>query len=229
MKKSHKVQSHRGLIERMFARLKKWEILEDGNIESIDMFEMELDCAMALQNLNERVRLGLMDGIPDRAPFTLDEHIITRDVEAKLSIPKPIRPENAKFPPHWKEVMQQMTSIVPDLQRILTGDPEIRIFSQRVLKRGENLFSGGNVVQIASQLLANDVIRFQARVYASMKIPCYTTFFEVQKGDGVIRSVCSCKNGYVDRVCKATVLVLCLTFFLHLGQVFAHIFVLPFI
>lgn len=197
MKKSHKVQSHRGLIERMFARLKKWEILQGGNIEGIDAFEMELDSAMALQNLMERGRLELMGGIPHKAPCPADAHIITRNLTAKLSIPKAITQENAKFPPHWKTVIQRMASITPDLQKILKGDSQLQIFSQRVLKRGENLFSGGNVVQISSQVLNNDVVRFQARVYASMKIPCYTTFFEVQKGDGIIRSTCSCKNGYV--------------------------------
>ncbi len=46
-------------MERMFARLKKWEILSGGLVDSIDTKEMELDCAMALQNLIERFKLGL--------------------------------------------------------------------------------------------------------------------------------------------------------------------------
>ncbi len=45
-------------MERMFARLKKWEILSGGLVDSIDTKEMELDCAMALQNLIELFQVG---------------------------------------------------------------------------------------------------------------------------------------------------------------------------
>ena len=71
---THLVQSYRGLIERMFARLKKWEILSGGSVNSIATKEKELDCAMALQNLIERVRLDIVDGIPARAPFAPNAH-----------------------------------------------------------------------------------------------------------------------------------------------------------
>lgn len=197
MKKTHKVQSHRGVIERGFPKLKKWEILQGGTIESIDTFELELDSCMALQNLIERHRLGLMAGIPARAPCVANAHIITKDVEPNMSIPKSITQDNKKFPAHWKEVMRLMTSVMPDIKRILKGGSDIDIFSKRVLKRGKNLHSGGHCVQISSQVLENDVIRYGAWTYASMKPPCYQTFFDVQKGVGVIRSVCTCKNRYV--------------------------------
>ena len=191
------MQTHRGIVERCFPKLKKWQILQGGNIESIDKFEMELDSCMALQNLIERHRLGLMEGIPARAPFVAYSHIITKDVEPNMSIPKSITQDNAKFPPHWKEVMRLMTSVMPDIKKILKGGSEIDIFSKRVLKRGDNLHSGGHCVQISSQVLQNDVIRYGAWTYATMKPPCYQTFFDVQKGVGVIRSVCTCKNRYV--------------------------------
>ena len=88
MKKSHVVQSHRGLIERMFARLKKWGILSGGSVDSVDTLELELDAAMALQNLNDMDRLGLFHLIPARPPFAPSSHIITRDLAPNLKIPK---------------------------------------------------------------------------------------------------------------------------------------------
>lgn len=179
----------------MFARLKKWEILLGGNIESIGRFEMELDSAMALQNLLERERLDIMDGIPDRNPCPPDAHIITRDLDPDLKIPKAMTLENAKFPKHWKTFIDQMSSIMPDIAKILAGDKTIGIFSTRVQKRGQNLFEGGNVVQISCEILENDVLRVQGRVYASMKAPCYECFMDLQKGDGVLHSACTCKNG----------------------------------
>jgi hypothetical protein len=178
----------------MFARLKKWQILIGGDIESIDSFEKEMDSAMALQNLIEMERLGRMGSIPDRAPRPPNAHIITRDLEPDMKIPVPVTPENAKFPSHWKTFIDRMSGVVPDLRKILAGDETLKIFSERVLKRGHNLFSGGNVAQISCKMLENDVVRVQGRVYASMKSPCYTTFADLQKGDGVLQSACDCKN-----------------------------------
>jgi hypothetical protein len=189
------VQSHRGLVERMFARLKKWQILIGGAIDSIDFLEMEMDAAMALQNLNERFRLDIVDGIPDRAPCPPGAHIITRDLDPNMEIGKSMTLENARFPSHWKTFMSEMTSVIPDIDKILSADDHYYIFSKRVRKRGENLFLGGNVAQISCKIMENDVYRVQARVYASMKAVCYTTFVDLQKGDGVLRAVCACKNG----------------------------------
>jgi hypothetical protein len=179
----------------MFALLKRFEILEGGQIDDIETLEMEMDSAMALHNLSERFRQGLMDGIPDRAPCPPDAHIITRDNEPNMKIGNPITQENTKFPSHWKKVMSDMTSVLPDIDKILNADENLSIFSQRVLKRGSNLYLGGNVAQISSKAMENDVFRFQARVYASMKAVCYTTFADLQKGEGVLCSVCDCKNG----------------------------------
>jgi hypothetical protein len=179
----------------MFARLKNWEILQGGSIEAIDKFEKEMDSAMALQNLKERERLGIMEAIPDRAPCPPDAHIITRDLTPDMKIPKPMTLANTKFPAHWVTFINRMSSIMPDITKILEGDENLKIFSERVLKRGHNLFSGGNVVQISCQMLENDIVRVQGRVYASMKAPCYTIFVDLQKGVGVIQSACDCKNG----------------------------------
>jgi hypothetical protein len=87
LRKSHVVQSFRGLIERMFARLKKWGVLIGGSVESVEIMELELDAAMALQNLNELARLERMDLIPPRPQFAPLSHIITPDLEPSLRIP----------------------------------------------------------------------------------------------------------------------------------------------
>ena len=87
---THVVQSHRGMVERAFAKLKKWGGLSGGSVDSIDTKEKELDCAMALQNLIERFRMNLQAGIPARAPFSADAHIITPDLEPSMKIPKTV-------------------------------------------------------------------------------------------------------------------------------------------
>lgn len=179
----------------MFALGKRFENCEGGLIDGIETLEKEMDVLMALHNLSERFRQGLMDGIPDRSPCPPDAHIITRDDEPNMKVLGSVTAENAKFPLHWKQFMSGMTSVLPDIERILKGDENLQIFSQRVLKRGSNLYLGGNVAQISCKLMENDVFRVQARVYASMKAVCYTIFTDLQRGEGVLRAVCDCKNG----------------------------------
>lgn len=198
LKATHKVQSHRGLIERMFARLKKWQILQNGNVDSILIREKELDAAMALLNLNERDRQGLMDSIPERAPCPPDAHIITKDLEPKLNIPTGITERDVRFPSHWKPFLSWAPSLLPELRLVLKGEGREAVFSARVRKRGENLFRGGNVAQFQLQNLPNDVYRINGWTHASMKAACYGWFVDLQQGDVLVHSACMCKNGYVS-------------------------------
>lgn len=191
------VQSYRGLIERMFARLKKWEVLSGGTLDSIDLMEMELDVAMALQNLNELDRLGLMDRIPARVQFAPLSHIVTRDVEPSLKIPKAVNVGDRNFPPHLRQFHAALPAIVPTLLKIVGGVPPFLIFSPRVLKRGENLFLGGNVLQIRAEEEGLGVWRVCFRVGASMKLNVYNCYARLRGNEGVLASCCECKNGYV--------------------------------
>lgn len=197
MKKSHVVQSHRGLVERMFARLKKWLVLLGGSVESIEIKEMELDAAMALQNLNELDRLKLMDLIPDRPKFAAGSHIITRDLEPSLKIPKSVRVADDKFPEHLLQFHQALTTITPKLAKILQPLLGHKIFTSRTLKRSENLFLAGNVLQIQAEMEGLGVWRVGFRVGASMKAVIYQCFARLRADEGVLQSCCECKNGYV--------------------------------
>lgn len=191
------MQSHRGLIERMFARLKKWGILSGGSVDSVDTLELELDAAMALQNLNDMDRLGLLHLIPDRPPFAPSSHIITRDLEPNLKIPKAVNVGDRGFPQHLVRFQQALRGMAPSLLKIVNRDGNFNIFSPRVLKRGENLFLGGNVLQVRAELEDLDVWRVCFRVGASMKLPIYCCYARLRANEGVLASCCECKNGYV--------------------------------
>lgn len=197
MKKSHVVQSHRGLIERMFARLKKWGILSGGSVDSVDTLELELDAAMALQNLNDMDRLGLLHLILDRPPFAPSSHIITRDLEPNLKIPKAVNVGDRFFPQHLVQFQQALRGMAPSLLKIVNCIGNFNIFSPRVLKRGENLFQGGNVLQVRAEFEGLDVWRVCFRVGASMKLPIYCCYARLRANEGVLASCCECKNGYV--------------------------------
>lgn len=79
------MQSHRGIIERRFAHLKMFEILQGGSCDSIEIKEKELDAAMALCNLQNYQREKRMQNIPERPPFVEHSHIITKDYEDVLN------------------------------------------------------------------------------------------------------------------------------------------------
>ena len=191
------VQSHRGLVERKFAQLKKFGILSGGTVDSVDTLELELDAAMALQNLNDMDRLGLFHLIPARPRFAPSSHIITRDLDPNLNIPKAVNVGDRVFPQHLVQFQQALRGIAPSLLKIVNCVGNFNIFSPRVLKRGENLFVGGNVLQVRAELEDLDVWRVCFRVGASMKLPIYCCYARLRANEGVLASCCECKNGYV--------------------------------
>ena len=195
MAKTHLVQSYRGLIERMFARLKKWGILSGGAVDSIDRKEIELDCAMALQNLIERFRLDIVAGIPARAPFAPDSHIITPDLEPSMKIPRGYPLNSEKVPIHVRKFHGALSTIVPKLEQILSAAGNERIFTPRLAKRGNNLFLGGNVLQYMVEEEDLGVWRVRISVGASMKTPIYKCYARLDANVGVLRQICECKNG----------------------------------
>jgi len=179
----------------MFARLKKWLVLSGGNIESFELKEIELDIAMALQNLLERERLGLMQSIPPKPKLAPGSHIITRDLEPQLKIPKAVNIADKSFPSHLHRFHGALTSIAPSLNRNIQPNNVDNSFGPRLVKRGENLFNGGNVLQIRVPPEDNDVWRVKFKVAASMKATVYETWIELQKGVGVVQQICMCKAG----------------------------------
>lgn len=195
MNKTHLVQSHRGLIERMFARLKKWEVLFDGVINAADTWEMEVDCAMALQNLLEMERLNILDMIPARPQFAPGSHIITPDLAPSMKWPKPVAWNNANMPSHLKDFHREMSTMAPLLRKIVLQTPDWVKFSPTVVKRGEAKFLGRNVLQV--QVKKTPVGQWWVRfsVGASMKAPTYKCYCVLDSNTGLVDQICECKNG----------------------------------
>lgn len=194
---THKVQSHRGIIERVFAALKKFLVLQGGDLGDIAVREMELDVVMALHNLKERSRQGLMATIPDRGPKAPHSHIITRDLEPDLKIPKEVLLEGANFPRHLTAFRSALTSLVPLIKESMDVKNGECLFTNRVLDRGANLLAGGNVLQVAVLDAGDDIWWVRASVGASMKNVTYKCLVQLQNHVGLINCCGECKNGYV--------------------------------
>ncbi len=195
LKATHRVQTHRGMIERQFAILKNWHGLFGGKCESIDTLEMELDSAMALDNLNLRHRLELTAGIPKRAPFAPNSHIITPDRDVDLHIPKSIALESPKFPAHLKHFHTALTSLVPHMSRAIQNDGKDALFSNRIVKRADNLLKGGNVLHIGVQDAGAGHWWVRVSAGASMKSTVYNCWVDLLENVGVVGQAGQCKNG----------------------------------
>jgi len=179
----------------MFKFLKTNEVLCGGNVESIVIKEKELDVAMALCNLNERVRQGLMKDIPARAPFAPQSHIITPHLEPPSLFPRSIGMDDANFPPHLMLFHSALTSTVSQLEGQLGDDAGAVSFSTRVRARGKNLLDGGNVLQVAAQHVGGAEWWVLGIVAASMKVHRYNCYVKIISGVGVDAMVCACKGG----------------------------------
>jgi hypothetical protein len=58
-----------------------------------------------------------------------------------------------KFPVHLRNFHRALTEIIPTIRKHIIGVGQWDIFTTCVLKRSENLFMAGNVVQIAVEYL----------------------------------------------------------------------------
>lgn len=195
MKKTHIVQSHRGLVERIIRRLKEFACVQGGKIESIEKLEQLLDNVCAQHNLKELARQQLLHTIPKVAPCAPGSHIFTPDLEPSIKIPRAVTLDSPKMPAHVKVFHEEMTSIAPELSSILKGEGMLSCFTNRVLARGRNLFEGANVLQTVVQDEGDGLYTLRFLVGASMKSPAYKCYVQLKKGLGVCRQACECKNG----------------------------------
>jgi len=179
----------------MFARLKKWEVLFDGVINAADTWEMEVDCAMALQNLLEMERLHLLDMILDEPEYAPGCHIITPNLAPSMKWPDPIDWNHAIMPAHLKKFHSEMSTIAPLLLKIVQQEPNWVRFSSTVAKRGESKFLGGNVLQVQVQKTPTHQWWVRFSVGASMKAPTYKCYCILDSNNGLCDQICECKNG----------------------------------
>jgi hypothetical protein len=117
------------------------------------------------------------------------------DVEPKVSIPKPIKVTDAKFPLHLKAFHDALPSLGPTLRKLAIAVQGYDIFSTRTLQRANNLFLGGGVLQLAVQSLPVDAWRIRWVVGASMKANKYTGFADFSQMGVLLQSVCECHAG----------------------------------
>jgi hypothetical protein len=195
LKRTHVVQSHRGLVERVIQRIKLFKVLEGTSVDSIAMFEKLLDVACALVNLKELCRLNCLDSIPAVARHAPDAHIITNDLGVPQAISRTQPGDSPHLAQHVLAFREALTAIVPELQRVLRGEGNYSCFTVRVRARGKSLFEGANVLHVQPQDEGDGLWTIRFVVGASMKAISYVCYVQIKKDLAVRQQVCECKNG----------------------------------
>ena len=194
------MQSHHSVIECLFASLKLFQILQGGQCDSIVTNKKELDVAMALQNLITRSCLGLMGGIPKRALFAPNSHIITKNNDNIFNPPKQRSIDDDDIPVHLKAFHEDLKSHGGELFNALEILGEDQLFTTRHEKRGQNLKDGGNVLQVGvySNGLREWTVRFHVGAY--MRSGGYNCYLKFQIGTNKFDSMCECTGGYEENM-----------------------------
>ena len=191
MQDTHKVQSHRGLIERRLLTLKRHKVLQDGKADSIETKEKELDVVMCLSNGNLAATEKRLPDPTSRPPHPKDAHIITPNLEVPQRYPEKLPKQ---LPPHLLDFEVALRTVAPDLKRTMERSHVHQKFSGRVVKRGENLWKGGNVLQIQVQNVELDLWWIKMHVAPSLRGGSYQCLLRFTKNSHAFESMCDCTN-----------------------------------
>ncbi len=198
LKRSHKVQSTRVVVEQTIANLKLAKVMESNKIESVEMVEKLLDCVIALHIFRVLVKRVPDFDIPPRRAAIPGEHILKplmpqKDVDQKI----PEDPPNLALAEYRH--IRDFKDFLPSAARAIGKAMELRgdegVFFPTVRKRGRNLYNGAYVMQLRVQPEELDVWTVQYVVGASYSYETHMGYVEMSRDNAVTRSICDCFSG----------------------------------
>jgi hypothetical protein len=192
---SHKVASHRAVVEQTFADIKRWKVMEGNKVRDAKRFEKVLDCVLGLHNLKVLMKNDPNSIIPNRRNPILNEHIFFPKEELNLSIPNPITPFIRDTVPHVFEFQAFMTSAYGAVSRALTNRGNDAVFFPTVGERGKNLFKGAYLLQLRVVKEDLGVWTIKYTVGASYSYEIHEGYFQMREDVAVIASICDCYSG----------------------------------
>jgi hypothetical protein len=198
VKKSHKVQSVRAVVEQTIANLKVAKVMERNKINSVEMFEKVLDCVIALHNLRVLLKANPQFDIPPRRAALQDEHIfqpLVPENEVDLKIPADAPDLALKKYRHLSKFKDFLPSAAGAIKKALELHGDDGVFYPTVRKRGENLYKGAYVLQLRVQeeLLGTWTVKYV--VGASYSYETHKGYFQMSRDNAVKASICDCYSG----------------------------------
>lgn len=198
MKKSHKVQSTRVVVEQTIGDLKQAKVMNSNKIGSAVEFEKLLDCVIALHNLRVLLKADPLFDIPARRAAIPGEHIFKPLVEEKnVDLKIPADEPNLSLSDYrhicnFKEFLPSAAGAIEKATK-LAGDEGV--FFPTVRKRGINLYNGAYVLQLQVQDEGLGVWTVKYLVGASYSYETHTGYFRMSRDNAVMSSICDCYSG----------------------------------
>jgi hypothetical protein len=198
VKKSHKVQSVRAVVEQTIANLKLAKVMERNKIKSVEMFEKVLDCVIALHILRVLLKANPQFDIPPRRAALQDEHIfrpLVPENEVDLKIPADAPDLALKKYRHLSKFKDFLPSAAGAIKKALELHGDEGVFYPTVRKRGENLYKGAYVLQLRVQeeLMGEWTVKYV--VGASYSYETHKGYFRMSRDNAVKVSICDCYSG----------------------------------
>ena len=163
----------------------------------MEFVEIDIDCCMALDNLNRRAAAGTLDSFPKHSPKGASSRCITRRTDPVVAIPRAL----STVPRAWTGEGSMvanfhafMTSAGRRLSKIL-GDRNV--FTPTTQARGQGLHDGAFVLQFSLYSVPGGGWWIAPRCGASYNSWSYLGAIHVSAAFDIVNSVCSCSNGYV--------------------------------
>lgn len=198
VKKSHKVQSTRAVVEQTIADLKKWDVMESNKILSVEKFGRTLDCVVGLHNLRQLRKLIPGFDIPPRRAAVPGEHIFKPKIpesDVNLKIPADQPDLSLQEYRHIRDFVNFLPSAAPAMKRAMKLAGDEGVFFPTVRKRGENLYNGAYVLQLQVQRELLDVWTVKYLVGASYSYETHSGYVEMSRDNAVKKSICDCFSG----------------------------------
>lgn len=198
VKKSHKVQSTRVVVEQTIADLKQSKVMGSNKIRTVKKFERTLDCVIGLHNLRVLRKFNPAFDIPPRRAAILNEHIFkpknaAKDVDLKIPADQP----DLDLPDyrHIRAFVDFLPSVAPAMAKAMELAGDQGVFFPTVRMRGKNLYNGAYVLQLQVQPEPLDVWTVKFIVGASYSYEKHFGYVEMSRDNAVKQSICDCYSG----------------------------------
>jgi len=166
--------------------------LEGGHVEFVVDESKNLDCCISFTNLNRLALLGRIGEIPKAPPKSYLNRVFSRTTDPVVRLPRQVTLTSQKTPVHIRNFHRDLAHIAPKLPSQLESS-----FTAAARSRGKALQSSGYVLQLALQYTKAHTWLLKCSVGASYNRHYYMTALELSVSSGLIKTGCSCVNGYV--------------------------------
>jgi hypothetical protein len=185
-------------VEQTIGDMKKWKVLKDNKISSVERATKELDAVIGLHNMTVLLKEDPQFKIPDRRATLPDEHVFKPLIppkEVNLKIPEKVRPGGSLDISHIEKFKAWLPSVIPTLKQSIEKEKNESVFFPTVGERGRCLYEGAYVLQLRVEEEGLGVWNVKYLVGASYSFQTHIGYFQLSKDSAPLCNICDCYSG----------------------------------